>query len=238
MLAAESVTKRFGGLVAVDEVTLSIDEEEVVGLMGPNGSGKSTFVNCLTGVHTPTSGTIRYHGEDITGREMYRNARDGIARTFQEPRIFDDLTVLKNVEVPLLNTARSDEEIEELAREHIEAMDLAHVVDQKAKELSGGQKKLMEFARNLMRDPDVILMDEPFAGVHPEIKRTMFDRITERNDAGTEFLVVSHEVDSLYTISDRIVVFDRGARIASGSPDEVQQNDRVVEAYLGEEVPA
>lgn len=238
MLRTENLTKRFEGLTAVDEVSATVNKGEIVGLMGPNGSGKTTFTNCISGVHKPTSGNVIFRDNDITSREVFKNARDGMARTFQHPRVFTDLTVLENVEVPLLNTGHERSEIEELSRSRIEAVDLSSMISQKARELSGGQKKLLEFARNLMREPKLILMDEPFAGVHPEIKQTMFDRISALNDEGVSFVVVSHEVDSLYTISDRIVVFDQGAKIVSGQPDEVQENERVVEAYLGQDIAA
>lgn len=238
MLKTDSLTKQFDGLTAVDEVSANVNKKEIVGLMGPNGSGKTTFTNCISGVHKPTSGNVIFDDNDITNREVFKNARDGMARTFQHPRVFQDLTVLENVEVPLLNTDHEHDEIEELARSKIEAVDLTHVISHDARELSGGQKKLLEFARNLMREPRLILMDEPFAGVHPEIKQTMFDRISALNDEGVAFVVVSHEVDSLYSISDRIVVFDQGAKIVSGQPDEVQENERVVEAYLGQDITA
>lgn len=238
MLSVENLTKQFGGLTAVDRVSIAIDNREIVGLMGPNGSGKSTFTNCVSGVYSPTSGTVRFNEIDITGRPTFKNARDGLARTFQTPRVFEELTVLENVTVPLLNTSQSDDAIDEKARSMIETMGLSHVIDKRAKQLSGGQKKLVEFARNMMRDPTLVLMDEPFAGVHPEIKQTMFERIEALNEQGAEFLVVSHEVDSLYAIADQIVVFDHGKRIASGVPAEIQENDRVVEAYLGDEVVA
>jgi branched-chain amino acid transport system ATP-binding protein len=234
MLETEALTKRFGGLTAVDDVSMRLLADEIVGLMGPNGSGKTTFINCVSGVYDVTSGTVRYKDEDVTGRKVYKNARDGLARTFQTPRVFDDLTAMENVEVPLLNTDLDTETITRRAERELAAVELTEVSELTARELSGGQKKLLEFARNVVRDPDLILMDEPFAGVHPEIKETMFDRIGELHADGTGFLVVSHEVESLYSISDRIIVFDQGERIASGPPDAIQNDDRVVEAYLGE----
>lgn len=228
----ENLTKQFGGLTAVDQVSMEI-EDEIVGLMGPNGSGKSTFVNCITGVLNPTSGNVYYHDENITNSRMYKTARKGVARTFQTPHIFDSLTVHKNVMVPLLNTSKSRETIEKLASKYIELLGLDHLINEEAKSLSGGQKKLLEFARCLMREPDIIFLDEPFAGVHAEIKTTMTERIEELRDDGTDFLIVSHEVNSLYKISDRITVFDQGRSIMSGSPEKVQENDQVIEAYLG-----
>ena len=231
-IRTEDLTKRFGGLTAVDRVSLEVSDE-VVGLMGPNGSGKSTFVNCITGVFDPTSGRVYHHEEEITGAKMYEIAQRGIARTFQTPHIFGSLTVHENVTVPLLNTDRDREEIEALAAEYVDLVGLDHLLEAEAETLSGGQKKLLEFARCLMRDPDVIFMDEPFAGVHAEIKTTMNERIEELRAGGTDFLIVSHEVNSLYDISDRINVFDQGRLIVSDTPERVQDDEQVVEAYLG-----
>ena len=231
-IRAEDLTKKFGGLTAVDSVSMTVDDE-IVGLMGPNGSGKSTFVNCVTGILEPTSGHVYHHDEKISGAKMYEIARRGIARTFQTPHIFGSLSVHENVMVPLLNTNRDRSEIEDLAAEYVHLVGLEHLLDEEAQSLSGGQKKLLEFARCLMRDPDVIFMDEPFAGVHAEIKTTMNDRIAELRAGGTDFLIVSHEVDSLYGISDRINVFDQGRLIVSDTPQRVQENEQVVDAYLG-----
>lgn len=231
-IRTEDLTKTFGGLTAVDGVSLSVDDE-IVGLMGPNGSGKSTFINCVTGILSPTSGRVYHHDEEISGAKMYEIARRGVARTFQTPHIFGSLTVHENVTVPLLNTDRDREAIEDLAAEYIHLVGLDHVIDEEAQSLSGGQKKLLEFARCLMRDPDVIFMDEPFAGVHAEIKTTMNERIAELRAGGTDFLIVSHEVDSLYDISDRIDVFDQGRLIVSDTPQQVQNDEQVVDAYLG-----
>lgn len=231
-IRTENLTKRFGGLTAVDQVSLEVNDE-IVGLMGPNGSGKSTFVNCITGVFDPTSGHVYHHEEEITGAKMYEIAQQGVARTFQTPHIFGSLSVHENVMVPLLNTSRDRAEIEALAAEYIELVGLDHLIEEEAQSLSGGQKKLLEFARCLMRDPDVVFMDEPFAGVHAEIKTTMNDRIEALREDGTDFLIVSHEVNSLYDISDRINVFDQGRLIVSDTPERVQDHERVVEAYLG-----
>ena len=231
-IRTEDLTKKFGGLTAVDGVSLAVDDE-VVGLMGPNGSGKSTFINCVTGILEPTSGRVYHHDEEISGAKMYEIARRGVARTFQTPHIFGSLSVHENVMVPLLNTDRGRSEIEDLAAEYVHLVGLDHLIEEEAQSLSGGQKKLLEFARCLMRDPDVIFMDEPFAGVHAEIKTTMNDRIAELRAGGTDFLIVSHEVDSLYDISDRINVFDQGRLIVSDTPQRVQENEQVVDAYLG-----
>lgn len=231
-LQVEHLTKRFGGLTAVDDLSFELDDE-IVGLMGPNGSGKSTTVNCISGVYDPTDGTIRHQGTNITDEPIHRYARRGIARTFQTPRVFEDLTVLENTMVPLLNTDVAMEMAESEARDALESVDLLRLQTHRAKELSGGQKKLLEFARNLMLNPDIVFLDEPFAGIHPELKEIMRDRIADLRNGATDFVVVSHEVQSLYDISDRILVLDRGSIISAGSSDEVQDDDRVIEAYLG-----
>lgn len=231
-LQVEHLTKKFGGLTAVDDLSFELDDE-IVGLMGPNGSGKSTTVNCISGVYDPTDGTICHHGTDITDEPIHRCARRGIARTFQTPRVFEDLTVMENTMMPLLNTDVTMETAESEAREALESVDLLRLQTHRAKELSGGQKKLLEFARNLMLDPDVVFLDEPFAGIHPELKEIMHERIADLRDSSTDFIVVSHEVQALYDISDRILVLDRGSIISDGSAEEVQDDDRVIEAYLG-----
>lgn len=232
VLQTDNLTKSFGGLVAVDDVSLRIDDE-IVGLMGPNGSGKSTFINCITGIHDPSAGRVHHDERDVTDLSPHQKARDGMGRTFQTPRIFEELTVRENVMIPLLRTDAGVADVTAKAERLIDLVDLTHVVEQEAKGLSGGQKKLLEFARGLMRDPDVIFMDEPFAGVHPDLKTVMIDQIDARRADGVDFLIVSHEVKSLYDISDRIDVFDRGELIASGDPATVQDDQRVVDAYLG-----
>lgn len=228
----ENITKRFSGLVAVEDFSLQLDNE-VVGLMGPNGSGKSTTLNCISGVYEPNEGTIHHNGVDLTGRPIYEFARSGIARTFQTPRVFEELGVLENVMVPLLNDGVPTGIAREAAMDALQDVELTHVKSQEAKAISGGQKKLLEFARTLMLDPDVVLLDEPFAGVHPELETIMRDRIENLRSEGTDFIVVSHEVESLYNISDRILVLDRGELIAEGTPESIQNDDQVIEAYIG-----
>lgn len=232
MLTTSHLTKQFGGLTAVDDVSVSV-QDKIMGLMGPNGSGKSTFINLLTGIHEPTGGSITLDGTDITGMETYEIARQGVARTFQTPHVFDELTVLENTMVPLLRTKTSRATVEERARECIDLVDLSHVVAQKSRQLSGGQKKLLEFARNLMVSPDLFLMDEPFAGVHPDLREIMYERIHAQREQGTSFLIVSHDVETLYDLADRILVFEQGQQIADGSPEAVRNDQRVVDAYLG-----
>lgn len=232
VLEVENITKRFGGLTAVDDVSIQL-EDEAIGLMGPNGSGKSTTVNCITGVHEPETGSVQLDGQELTGESIYKYVRSGIARTFQTPRVFEDLSVLENMMVPLLNAGTSTEKARRDSEKKLQRVDLAHVQEQPAKAISGGQKKLLEFARTLMLEPEVVMLDEPFAGVHPELKTTMRDQIETFRSEGVDFVIVSHEVGSLYNISDRVLVLDRGRLITEGSPQEVQDDERVIEAYLG-----
>lgn len=234
LLATQQVTKQFGGLVAVRQVSIAIDAGTVLGVIGPNGSGKTTLLNVINGVYQPNGGAIRLDDTEITGRPPHRLAELGLLRTFQTARVFSTVSTFGNMLVPLTHRAVGRSDAEERAMELLELVNLADMRDEAASELSGGQQKLLEFARALMPRPRVVLMDEPFAGVHPTIKSTMFDAIQHaRETEGAAFIVVSHEIPELIGLSDRLVCMNFGEVIAEGSPQEVTSDELVVEAYLG-----
>lgn len=235
-VAAERVAKRFGGLEAVRDVSLEVRAGSVLGVIGPNGSGKTTLINLLTGAYRPTGGSIRVRGTDTTRMAAHRIAALGVARTFQNPRVFTTMTVLQNLFLcehqgigrAALTRLRAD------ADEWLALTGLAQHAHRIASELSGGQQKLLEFARAMVRRPSVVLMDEPFAGVHPEVKKILHDRIKETSSHGeTAFLIVSHEVPDLVDLSESFVCMADGRVLASGTPREVCADEAVIDAYLG-----
>jgi branched-chain amino acid transport system ATP-binding protein len=246
LLDVESVVKEFGGLRAIDELSLSVERGELVGVMGPNGAGKSTFFNCVSGVLAPEDGRVRFDGEDVTGDSPEELARAGLVRTFQHTRELETMTVRDNVrlaapdqpgERTLPALTRTDDmqarerEVRARADELIEAFELDHLADEYSSNLSGGQRKLLELARVLMLEPDLLLLDEPFAGVNPSLTRDIADRIRDLNDDG---MTVEHELETLTQLVDRLVVLQQGRLLVDGDPDEVLADERVIEAYLGE----
>lgn len=233
LLAIDAVTKRFGGLIAVDDVTCRITPATVLGLIGPNGSGKTTLLNVINGVHKPDAGSIMLSGRRVDGMRPHRLAEMGLLRTFQTARVFTTVSVLGNMLVPLTHQSVARAAAEERALELLNLVGLAEMRDEAASELSGGQHKLLEFARALMPRPRLVLMDEPFAGVHPEIKSTMFDAVLHARKGGTAFIIVSHEIPELIGLSSRLMCMNNGQAIAEGRPDEVTSDRTVVEAYLG-----
>lgn len=249
LLDVDGLEKEFGGLLAIDDLSLSVDRGELVGVMGPNGAGKSTLFNCISGVVEPTAGTVAFDGEDVTGEQPEVLARRGLVRTFQHTRQLDTMTVRENVRlaapnqpgertVPALTRSQGMQETErrvvERADELIEAFELDHLADEYASNLSGGQRKLLELARVLMLDPDLLLLDEPFAGVNPTLTNEIADRIRELNDEGMTVVVIEHELETLTALVDRLVVLTQGSVLVDGDPETVLDDERVVEAYLGE----
>jgi branched-chain amino acid transport system ATP-binding protein len=248
LLEARNLQKSFDGVQALDGAEITIQRGELVGLIGPNGAGKTTLFDCLTGVTDPDSGTVTLAGEDVTDLPTYRRARRGMVRTFQRTRELESLTVTENVRLPaaehpgeraldaLARTERAAEreaEVAERAEELVEFFDLGELADEYAGHLSGGQRKLLEFARALMLDPDLLMLDEPLAGVNPTLARKISSYVERLNDEGTTFLVVEHEIESLSALVDRLVVLHQGRVLAEGAPEVVLEDERVVEAYLG-----
>lgn len=230
---ATSLRKSFGGVTAVDGVTLEVGSAALVGLIGPNGSGKTTTLNLLNGALALDGGSIQVDGSEIARKSSARFVRAGITRTFQNPRVFQTLTAMENLLVPVLHRRGRRATFHTKAEELLDFVGLRAHRDTPASELSGGQQKLLEFVRALMTDPRVVLMDEPFAGVHPSVKQLMRDRIAERNASGTAFLIVSHEIPDLTRLCSRLVCMAGGEVVAAGTPDVVVADPYVIEAYLG-----
>lgn len=237
MLEVRELTKAFGGLVAVDRVSFALPAGTTLGVIGPNGSGKTTLLNTLNGVHAPDGGEIRFEGRRIGGLAPHRLAEAGIMRTFQTTRVFRTLTVAQNMWVPLLHRAVAPAAAAARARELLAAVGLEGHADVPASQLSGGQQRLLEFARALMTEPRLVLMDEPFAGVHPEVVAVMVRRIEDLRRQGTAFVVVSHELPVLMALCQRVICLNQGRVIADGTPDEVRNSEAVLEAYLGLAAP-
>ena len=248
-LAVERLVKTFGGITAVDGASFSVPEGSITGLIGPNGAGKSTLFDLVTGVLRPDSGAIRLRGEDVVGRHPHEVAAAGVGRTFQTPEIFAGMSVADNLAFAATGqtgesalgallrpatVAREESQVRERVAETLEFLDLEDVADEYARGLSGGQRKLLELGRVLMLDPSLLLLDEPAAGVNPVLTERLLERVRALNDDGRTVLLIEHDIDLVMSECDHVVVMHNGATLATGPPAEIQADERVVDAYLGE----
>jgi len=247
LLVADGIQRAFGGLNAVDVAHLEVQSGAITALIGPNGAGKTTFFNLLTGFDRPDAGTWSFDGRPLNGMSAYKVARLGMVRTFQLTKALSRLTVMENMKlgatgqrgenffqalVPPLWKAQ-ERQIEQRADELLSRFKLAHMRDEFAGTLSGGQRKLLEMARALMARPKMVMLDEPMAGVNPALKQSLLDHIRDVRSDGTTVLFVEHDMDMVRDISDWVVVMSAGTIIAEGPPDSLSQNPVVVDAYLG-----
>ena len=249
ILDVSSLSKSFVGVKALQNVSLTVNAAQIVGLIGPNGSGKSTALNCISGFYKPDAGVVTFKGQDITGEYPASVANLGMMRTFQITKIARKMTILENL---LLGAQTSDDEkfltsifkrkqylrrqpnLLERARELLETVKLSHLENDYASVLSGGQQRLLSMALVLIRDPDVILLDEPAAGVHPELVEKFVEMIaTIRKERQKSFLIIEHNMHFISNVCDEVVVLDAGKNLASGSPDMIHNDPKVLEVYLG-----
>ncbi|ELY84779.1 ABC transporter ATP-binding protein [Natrialba taiwanensis] len=252
-LAVNRLGKRFGGITAVDGASFTVESGSMTGLIGPNGAGKSTTFNCITGIHQPDAGTVTFQGRDITGINPYECVDYGLVRTFQIAREMANMTVLENLMLPakhqqgealwrsVMPVARR--EVEQQERELLERVwdtleffEIEHIAEEKAGTLSGGQRKLLEMARALMTEPEMLLLDEPFAGVNPTLEKKLLEHIHELRADGYTFLIVEHDMDLIMDNCEHVIVMHQGSVLAEGVPGQITSNERVIEAYLGGEV--
>ena len=234
LIRGAGLVKRFGGIVANDAVEFVVREGDLVGLIGPNGSGKTTLINVLTGHLAPDGGAVVVRGRPMHDRPAHVYAGMGVARTFQLTQLFGRMTVLENLLVPGLTRPGSTwQAVVRRARDTLAFLNLAHLEDLHARNLSGGQQKLLELGRCLMLEPAVLFLDEPFAGVHPRLRDELIMRIQELHQGGRTFVVVDHDMESILRISQRLVVMARGRKIADGPPAEVRTDQTVLAAYAG-----
>ncbi len=224
-------TKKFGGIVALDDLSLHIDTNTIAGLIGPNGSGKTTFINLATGFSETSGGSLYFNGKRIDRQKPYEIPRLGIGRTFQETRVFRKMTVIENVLVASPNGVGQQSVAK--AQDLLKFVGLSDLRNEYSGNLSYGQQKLLEFARVLMLDPELILLDEPTAGINPALIDKMLKYFKELRDLGKTLLIVEHNIPVINDVCEKVIVLDHGQKIAEGTPEEIQQSKKVQDAYLG-----
>lgn len=249
MLELKNITKKFGGLTAVNDLSMVVNEHEIHALIGPNGAGKTTATNMIEGVYHPTSGQIFFKGEDITTKSTYQIARLGIGRTFQNIKLYDTMTALENVMVgghqltkldlfpSIINPVgllKEEKMLKEKALMLLDYVGLLSIKDEYVKNLPYGNRKVLEVARALMMDPELLLLDEPAAGLNPSERAEFVALIRRIHDEGKTIFMIEHNMDVIMNVSDQITVVNFGAKIAEGTPKEIQTNAEVIRAYLGE----
>lgn len=234
MLTVRNLKKTFGGLVALRGVDVDVPDQSILGVIGMNGSGKTTLLNCINGIYKPDSGAIELNGQSILGDQVHHIAKRGIGRTFQVPRVFQRMTLLENMDVAQVNSTATSDERDELADYWLDKVGLLRLRHNYAEELSGGQQKLVELARIMVAKPKVILLDEPFAGVNPELAQMLIGIIRSiPAEHGCSVVLVSHDLTSIYQLSHHIIVMNEGAILTQGDAATVKSDPAVVEAYLG-----
>jgi len=241
LLEGHTVSKYFGGLAAVNNVDFAIYPGEIVGLIGPNGSGKTTLFDCLSRLQNIDSGKVFFKGLDVTRARPYQVARMGLTRTFQSVRVYRKMTVHRNMLIShqwrdtsilrMLQPSRAS--TAQRAHQLLDFLQIGHLADEEAGHLSGGQRRLLEIGMALMPDPDILLLDEATSGVNPTLIETIKDRIRTLNEQGKTFLLIEHNINFIADLCSRVYVLNYGEKLAEGTPQEILQNEAVIDAYFG-----